>query len=80
MGNTPSENPRVAELRAITDPADRAAACQRFIENGRETLRAVEALRDESIRAARVDITIDRLAARLKVNRSIVVQALRQRG
>jgi DNA-binding transcriptional regulator YiaG len=71
----------VAELRAIADPVQRAAACQTFITNGRETLRAVERLRDESIRTARVDteLTVDALAAAVGVKRNVVVEALRRR-
>jgi hypothetical protein len=74
-----SENTNLQRLRAITDPTDRAAACQTFIVNGRETLRAVEHLRDESIREARKTGagTIDRIAAAVNVKRNIVVDALR---
>ena len=77
--HAPHDNPRVAELAAITDPIERAAACQRFILNGRETLRQVEALRDQAIRDARTHtaLTIDKLATRMRLNRSMVVEALR---
>jgi DNA-binding transcriptional regulator YiaG len=76
-----TENPRVVELRAIPDPVDRAAACQTFILNGRATLEAVQALRDESIRSARESspMTVDALAARIGAKRNVVVEALRQR-
>lgn len=81
MRNTPSESPRVAELRALPDPVDRAAACQAFLVNGRSTLAAVEVLRNESIRAARETtvLTVDQLAARVKVKRNIIVEALRRK-
>lgn len=75
-----TENPRVAELRSITDPAERAKACQTFIVNGRDTLRAVEQLRDDSIREARAQTprpTIDELAKAAGVRRNVVVTALR---
>lgn len=75
-----SENPRVAELRAIPDPAGRAKACQLFIVNGRETLRAVEQLRDDSIRAARQGVprpTVDELTRAVTCRRNVVVNALR---
>lgn len=78
MRSTPT-SARVAELQAIADPLDRAAACQQFIVNGRETLKAVEALRDDSIRTAREThrLTIDKMATRIKVRRNIIVEALR---
>lgn len=78
MRNT--ESPRVTELRAIADPVQRATACQTFIVNGRATLKAVEALRDESIRAAReaTTLTVDALAGRVDVRRNVVVEALRR--
>lgn len=76
------ENPRIAALRRVADPVDRAAACQEFIQNGRETIRAAQALRDEAIREARGSghpdgQTIDGLAARIKAKRNVVVDALR---
>jgi DNA-binding transcriptional regulator YiaG len=76
-----TENPRVVELRGIADPVDRAAACQTFIVNGRATLEAMRALRDESIRSAReaTTLTVDALAARIGARRNVVVEALRQR-
>ena len=74
------ENPRVAELRRIGDPVERAAACQTFIANGRDTLLAVEALRNESIRTARAEkeMTVDALAKAIGVRRNIIVEALRR--
>lgn len=82
MRNTPGESPKVAELRAIPDPVARAAACQAFLVNGRATLAAVEALRNESIRTARedTDLTVDQLAAKVQVKRNIIVEALRRRS
>jgi DNA-binding transcriptional regulator YiaG len=75
-----TDNPRIAELRAIGDPVQRAAACQTFIVNGRATLKAAESLRDESIRAARKSTTstVDALASAINVKRNVVVQALRR--
>lgn len=75
-----TENPRITELRAITDPVVRAAACQTFIVNGRATLRAAEALRNESIRAAREasSLTVDGIATAVQVRRNVVVEALRR--
>ena len=75
------ESGRVAELRSIADPVDRAAACQTFITNGRDTLKAVEVLRDESIRAARSggSLTVDALAKAVKVRRNVIIDALRRR-
>lgn len=79
MRSTP-ENPRIAELRAIADPLERAAAAQTFIVNGRATLKAAESLRNESIRAARgaTRLTVDQLAAKVQVRRNIIVEALRR--
>lgn len=73
------ESPRIVELRAIADPLQRAAACQTFIVNGRATLKAAEALRNESIRAAReaTPLTVDAIAGAVKVRRNVVVWALR---
>lgn len=75
-----TESPRIAELRAIGDPLARAAACQTFIVNGRATLKAAEALRNESIRTARdaTTLTVDAIAAAVKVRRNVVVEALRR--
>lgn len=77
-----TESPRVAELRAIRDPLERAAACQAFVVNGRATLKAVETLRNESIRAAREAsaLTVDGIAAAVKVRRNVVVEALRRKS
>ena len=76
-----SSNPRVAEFEAITDPIERARACQEFLTNGRETIRLVERLRDDSIRTARSSggRTIDQLAEAIGANRAVVVNALRVR-
>lgn len=78
MGST--ENPRITELRAIADPVERAAACQTFIVNGRATLKAAEAVRNDSLRAAReaTTLTVDAIAAAVKVRRNVVVEALRR--
>ena len=75
-----STNPRVAELEAITDPTARARACQDFLTNGRDTLRVIERIRDESIREARKADprpTIDAIAAATGASRAVVVNALR---
>jgi hypothetical protein len=76
-----SENPRITALRGITDPVERAAAAQRFILNGRTTLRAAERVRDEAIRAARTpgSHTIDQLAGKIGARRNIIVDALRRK-
>jgi hypothetical protein len=73
------ENANVAALRRIADPVARAAACQVFIANGRETIRAAEQLRNDAIRDARQHgaSTVDSLAAAIKVRRNVVVDALR---
>lgn len=80
MPEKPVENPTVARIAAIEDPIERAAAAQTFLTNGRETIRQVEALRDEAIRQARHrgGITIDELAGRLRTRRNIVVDACRK--
>lgn len=77
MSQTP--NKTVANLEAIADPVERAAAAQTFLANGRETIRLVEALRDRAIREVqkRGGITIDQLADRMKCGRHIVVDARR---
>lgn len=74
------KNPTVAKLEAIEDPVERAAACQTFLTNGKDTIRQVERLRTEAIRQARKQpgaLTIDQLAGRLHAGRHIVVDALR---
>lgn len=76
------ENATIAALKRVADPVERAAACQQFITNGRETIRQVQRLRDDAIRVARTQghqdaRTVDRLATRLKVRRNVVVDALR---
>ena len=75
-----TENPRITELKAIGDPVERARACQTFIVNGRATLRAVEAVRNEAIRAAReaTTLTVDAIATAVEVRRNVVVEALRR--
>jgi hypothetical protein len=72
-------NPTVAKLEAIEDPVERAAAAQTFLTNGRDTIRLVEALRDQAIREVqrKGGITIDQLADRMKCGRHIVVDARR---
>jgi hypothetical protein len=76
----PDPNPTVAALEAITDPVERAAACQTFLVNGRATIGLVEKLRTTAIREARSQaqaLTIDELADRMRAKRHIVVDALR---
>ncbi|GGM26958.1 hypothetical protein GCM10011608_09700 [Micromonospora sonchi] len=80
-----SENATIAALRRVADPVERAAACQAFITNGRETLRLVMLERDNAIRVARAAAhpearTIDGLAARVRAKRNVIVDALRKRG
>lgn len=82
---TSRENANVTRLKRIADPVERAAAAQEFLANGRATLQAVQQLRDDAIREARKDAhpdaaTVDRLAARVKVRRNVVVDALRSLG
>lgn len=76
-----SENPKIQALRGIADPVERAASCQTFIANGRETLRSAQRLRGESIREARRrgGLTVDELAQQIRVRRNVVVDALRSR-
>lgn len=72
-------HPRVAEFEAVKDPVERAAACQQFLANARETIRLIERLRDDSIREARKSGrgTIDEVAQSVGVKRNVVVNALR---
>lgn len=74
-----SENEKIAALLRITNPVDRAAAAQRFIANGRATLRDAERVRDQAIREARQpgQGTIDQLAEQIGTRRNVVVDALR---
>lgn len=75
-----SENPKIAALIAIADPVERAAAAQRFIMNGRVTIRSAERVRDDAIREARQPgqrTTIDQLADQIGARRNVVVDALR---
>lgn len=79
------ENATIVALRRVADPVERAAACQQFIQNGRETIKAAQQLRDEAIRDARTSghtdaRTVDGLAARIKAKRNVVVDALRGLG
>ncbi|QKW15357.1 hypothetical protein [Verrucosispora sp. NA02020] len=80
-----SENATLTALRKVADPVERAAACQQFITNGRATIRAVQELRDVSIRDARKTAhpdasTIDGFAARIRAKRNVIVDALRRSG
>jgi hypothetical protein len=77
-----TENVQVKALRGVADPVERAAACQRFIANGRATLKAIQQLRDEAIQSARQANhpgakTVDGLASAVGVRRNVVVDALR---
>ena len=76
-----SENPTVTAFRGISDPLERARRCQEFLSNGRETIRAVEQLRDDAIREARTQgqRTIDALANHIGARRNVIIDALRQR-
>ncbi len=78
MSEQRAGNPTAADLAAITDPIERANAAIAFLDTERQTIRTVEALRDEAIRQARhmdPTLTIDQLALRLGVGRHIVVDA-----
>jgi hypothetical protein len=75
-----AESPRIAALRKIADPAERAKECQTFIVYGRETVKAAERLRDDAIREARAKPerpTVDGLTKVIGVKRNVVVNALR---
>lgn len=74
------DNPTVTKLVAIADDVERARAAQRFLDNGRLTIRAVEKVRDEAIRAVRSKPgrpTVDQLAERIGAGRHIVIDATR---
>lgn len=74
-----AEVSKVQALANVEPVQARAVACQRFLENGRETLREVLGIRDRAIREMReAGMRRAAIAAALGVQTHVVTDALRQ--